>query len=246
MSIAAPPILAWEDIVFRPSDPGEGDQEPWHARHSQVPFRTPSRPWPPAGGARRAAASSRKQESRRSASACSAASRHPPAQRPLRGSSSSARGLAGLSAAYALRNAGYTAEVHEASDRIGGRCWTLRGAFADGQIAEHGGELIDQSHSHIRQLAQGLGLKLDNLLQAEQNGTELIAYFDGSHYRVRGDDRRHQGRLAEDPCRRLGGELPDHVRALDRARPRARQHVDRRLHRGDVRGRDRLSDREAP
>ena len=91
-------------------------------------------------------------------------------------------GLAGLSAAYALRNAGYTAEIHEASDRIGGRCWTLRGAFADGQIAEHGGELIDQSHSHIRQLAQGLGLKLDNLLQAEQNGTELIAYFDDSYY----------------------------------------------------------------
>ena len=66
-------------------------------------------------------------------------------------------GLAGLSAAYALRNAGYAAEIHEASERIGGRCWTLRGAFADGQIAEHGGELIDQSHSHIRQLAQGLG-----------------------------------------------------------------------------------------
>ncbi len=91
-------------------------------------------------------------------------------------------GLAGLSAAYALRNAGYAAEIHEASERIGGRCWTLRGAFADGQIAEHGGELIDQSHSHIRQLAQGLGLKLDNLLQAEQNGTELIAYFDDSYY----------------------------------------------------------------
>jgi monoamine oxidase len=92
-------------------------------------------------------------------------------------------GLAGLSAAYALRNAGYLAEVHEASSRIGGRCWTLRGAFADGQIVEHGGELIDQSHSHIRNLAQQLGLKLDNLLQAEQNGTELIGYFDRAPYR---------------------------------------------------------------
>jgi monoamine oxidase len=91
-------------------------------------------------------------------------------------------GLAGLSAAYALRNAGYAAEIHEASDRIGGRCWTLRDAFADGQIAEHGGELIDQSHSHIRQLAQGLGLKLDNLLSAEQNGTESLGHFDGSPY----------------------------------------------------------------
>ena len=93
-------------------------------------------------------------------------------------------GLAGLNAAYSLRNAGYIAEVHEASDRIGGRCWTLRGAFADGQIAEHGGELIDQGHGQIRNLAQQLGLKLDNLLQAEQNGTEVLGYFDGSPYHV--------------------------------------------------------------
>ena len=48
-------------------------------------------------------------------------------------------GLAGLSAAYRLKRAGYAAQVYEASERIGGRCWTLRGAFADGQIAEHGG-----------------------------------------------------------------------------------------------------------
>jgi len=91
-------------------------------------------------------------------------------------------GLAGLSAAYALRRAGYAAEIHEASTRIGGRCWTLRGAFAESQIAEHGGELIDQSHAQVRQLAQGLGLKLDNLLQAEQNGTELLAWLDGAPY----------------------------------------------------------------
>ena len=91
-------------------------------------------------------------------------------------------GLAGLSAAYTLKKAGHRAEVHEASDRIGGRCWTMRGAFADAQIAEHGGELIDQSHSHIRNLAQELGLKLDNLLRAEQNGTELVAWFDGAPY----------------------------------------------------------------
>jgi monoamine oxidase len=91
-------------------------------------------------------------------------------------------GLAGLSAAYTLKKAGHRAEVHEAPDRIGGRCWTMRGAFADAQIAEHGGELIDQSHAQVRQLAQGLGLKLDNLLQAEQNGTELLAWLDGAPY----------------------------------------------------------------
>ena len=91
-------------------------------------------------------------------------------------------GLAGLNAAYRLKQAGYAAEIHEASTRVGGRCWTIRGAFAEGQIAEHGGELIDQSHSHVRQLAQGLGLKLDNLLQAEQNGTDVLGWFDGAPY----------------------------------------------------------------
>jgi monoamine oxidase len=91
-------------------------------------------------------------------------------------------GLAGLTAAYRLKQAGYTAQVYEASDRIGGRCWTIRGAFADGQIAEHGGELIDQSHTAIRQLAQQLGLKLDNLLSGEPNGTEPFYLFDGRRY----------------------------------------------------------------
>jgi monoamine oxidase len=91
-------------------------------------------------------------------------------------------GLAGLSCAYDLKRAGYNAQVYEASDRIGGRCWTLRGAFADGQIAEHGGELIDQGHTAIRQLAQGLDLDLDNLHQAEVNGTDPFYYFDGVPY----------------------------------------------------------------
>jgi monoamine oxidase len=38
-------------------------------------------------------------------------------------------GLAGLTCAYRLKQAGYTAQVYEASDRLGGRCWSIRGAF---------------------------------------------------------------------------------------------------------------------
>jgi monoamine oxidase len=91
-------------------------------------------------------------------------------------------GLAGLSAAYRLQQAGVRAEVHEGNTRVGGRCWTIRGAFADGQIAEHGGELIDQGHTQVRQLASELGLKLDNLLASEANGTEQTNWFDGARY----------------------------------------------------------------
>ena len=91
-------------------------------------------------------------------------------------------GLAGLTCADRLKQAGYRADLYEASDRLGGRCWTRRGDFAEGQIAEHGGELIDQSHTQTRQLAQELELKLDNLLSAEVNGTEPFYYFDGQPY----------------------------------------------------------------
>lgn len=91
-------------------------------------------------------------------------------------------GLAGLTAAYRLKQAGYSATVYEASDRVGGRCWTNRSDFADGQIVEHGGELIDNNHIAIKQLAQELGLVLDNLYQAEKKGTEALNYFDGTPY----------------------------------------------------------------
>jgi monoamine oxidase len=91
-------------------------------------------------------------------------------------------GLAGLTAAYRLKQSGVNAQLYEASDRLGGRCWTRRGDFAEGQIAERGGELIDQGHTEIRKLAQELGLTLDNLLAAEVNGTDAFHYFDGVPY----------------------------------------------------------------
>jgi monoamine oxidase len=91
-------------------------------------------------------------------------------------------GLAGLTAAYRLQQAGLFADVYEATGRMGGRCWTGRGDFADGQIYEHGGELIDSDHLEIKQLAQELGLNLDNLDSAETNGTEQLGYFFGKPY----------------------------------------------------------------
>jgi monoamine oxidase len=91
-------------------------------------------------------------------------------------------GLAGLTSAYRLQQAGYAAQVFEASGRIGGRCYTGRGEFADGQIYEHGGELIDNNHLAMKQLVQELGFSLDNLYAAETNGTEQLGYFFGKPY----------------------------------------------------------------
>jgi monoamine oxidase len=90
-------------------------------------------------------------------------------------------GLAGLTCAYRLKQSGVTAKVFEASDRLGGRCWSITDTFAP-LVAEHGGELIDTGHLEIRQLCQELRLDLDNLLQGETNGTEPLYYFDGAPY----------------------------------------------------------------
>ena len=94
-------------------------------------------------------------------------------------------GLAGLTCAYRLRRSGIIATVYEANTRLGGRCWTNRDDFAHGHNTEHGGELIDQGHTTIRQLAQELGLALDNLLAAEPNGSTIFPYFDGAAYSYR-------------------------------------------------------------
>jgi monoamine oxidase len=90
-------------------------------------------------------------------------------------------GLAGLTCAYRLKQSGVTAKVFEASDRVGGRCWSITDTFAP-LVAEHGGELIDTGHLEIRQLCQELRLDLENLVQAEQNGTEPLYWFDGAPY----------------------------------------------------------------
>jgi monoamine oxidase len=91
-------------------------------------------------------------------------------------------GLAGLTSALRLKQAGINATVYEAATRPGGRCFTGRGVFGDGQIFERGGELIDNGHLAVKHLAQELGLDLDNLVQAEAAGTEMLAYFDGHPY----------------------------------------------------------------
>jgi monoamine oxidase len=72
-------------------------------------------------------------------------------------------GLAGLAAAYRLAQAGIGVQVHEAhADRVGGRCWTARGIFGGGQLAEHGGEFIDSEHHALRRLVTELGLTLED------------------------------------------------------------------------------------
>jgi monoamine oxidase len=86
-------------------------------------------------------------------------------------------GIAGLTAAWRLRQAGVRVRVHEAQNRIGGRMLSLRDHFADGQVIELGGELIDTGHVRIRALAAEMGLELDDLLDGDVGRDTW--FFDG-------------------------------------------------------------------
>ena len=89
-------------------------------------------------------------------------------------------GIAGLTAAWRLRQAGIPVRVYEAQDRTGGRMLSLRGHFADGQVAELGGELIDTGHSTIRALALELGIQLDDLALDDPSLARTVWHFAGA------------------------------------------------------------------
>jgi len=89
-------------------------------------------------------------------------------------------GIAGLTAGYRLRRAGIPIRIIEAQNRIGGRMYSLRNFFADGQVCELGGELIDTGHKHIQALAADLGIMLDDLSKDDSTLARETFCFDGA------------------------------------------------------------------
>jgi monoamine oxidase len=71
-------------------------------------------------------------------------------------------GIAGLNAALTLQDAGVASTVYEASNRIGGRMFSATSIWADNQVSEWCGELIDSTHETIIGLARRFGLPLDD------------------------------------------------------------------------------------
>jgi monoamine oxidase len=77
-------------------------------------------------------------------------------------------GIAGLACADTLQEAGVNATIYEARNRLGGRIWSLGGAFAGpvefpGQVAERGGEFIDTTHLTMKAYAQRFDLALEDV-----------------------------------------------------------------------------------
>ncbi|MET8227472.1 NAD(P)/FAD-dependent oxidoreductase [Streptomyces sp. NPDC005301] len=92
-------------------------------------------------------------------------------------------GIAGLTAALTLRDAGLACTLYEANpDRVGGRMYTQRDHWAYGQSSEIGGELIDTSHKKMLELCRRFGLPTEDFLGGGPNGAEEVLWFGGAYY----------------------------------------------------------------
>src|SRR5262245_457620 len=91
-------------------------------------------------------------------------------------------GLAGLSAAYELIQAGHDVTVLEARTRPGGRVYTLRDPFAEGLYAEAGAARIPDHHRFTLKYAELFGLTHDHF---EPPDLPSVYYAAGKRIQVR-------------------------------------------------------------
>jgi monoamine oxidase len=116
-------------------------------------------------------------------------------------------GLAGLACADELRRRGVVATIYEASERAGGRCFSLGGAFPGpvifpGQVAERGGEFIDTAHKTMIGYAQRFGLALEDVTKGHE---DVFYHFFG---------QRHSESDVVDEFRELVDAMRDDLRTV--------------------------------
>ena len=91
-------------------------------------------------------------------------------------------GIAGLTAALSLHEAGRRATIYEASNRIGGRMHSDTKSWKNDQVTEHCGELIDAEHKTILGLARRFKINVANVTRAEPAQSTDTFYFSGQYY----------------------------------------------------------------
>jgi monoamine oxidase len=128
-------------------------------------------------------------------------------------------GLAGLACADALADAGIVPAVYEAGPRAGGRVFSLSGFFP-AQVAERGGEFIDNPHKTMLRYARRFGLEVEDVVK---KAGDVTYFFGGRHVSeaVIVDEFREFVHIMRADLRRVSGDVsalshtPDDV-VLDR------------------------------
>jgi len=121
-------------------------------------------------------------------------------------------GIAGMVAAYELRNAGYKVQILEYNNRAGGRNWTLRGGdsytelggftqkceFDKGLYINPGPWRIPHHHQGLLDYCRRLGVALEPYVQVNYNAmVHSSRAFGGQPRRFREVQSDYQGHIAE-------------------------------------------------
>jgi len=121
-------------------------------------------------------------------------------------------GIAGMVAAYELRNAGYQVQVLEYNARAGGRNWSLRGGdtytelggftqhcqFDPGLYFNPGPWRLPYHHRGILDYCKRLGVPLEPFVQVDYNAyLHSESAFDGKPQRLRTINADYQGHVTE-------------------------------------------------
>ncbi len=93
-------------------------------------------------------------------------------------------GIAGLTAAYRLRQGGVRADIIEATNRVGGRIRTTPKVAGTQISAELGGEYIDTGHTTLISLATELGLRAIDLVEAQRGLVQDTFFLQGRRFSV--------------------------------------------------------------
>jgi monoamine oxidase len=141
-------------------------------------------------------------------------------------------GLAGMTAALELRNAGYKVQVLEFNGRPGGRNWTLRGgdtfvelggfrqtcAFEQGLYLNPGPWRIPYHHRALLDYCKRLGVALEPFIQLNHNAyLHASRAFGGAPQRIRAVKADFQGQISELLAKVTSqGRLDDAVSKEDR------------------------------
>ncbi|MEG4939946.1 NAD(P)/FAD-dependent oxidoreductase [Microcoleus sp. F4-D5] len=91
-------------------------------------------------------------------------------------------GIAGLTAAYRLRQAGVRADIIEAANRVGGRIRTVPKVAGTLIPAELGGEFIDSGHTNLISLATELGLRAIDLVDVQRGLVKDTFFLQGRRF----------------------------------------------------------------
>ncbi|MEZ2303948.1 MAG: flavin monoamine oxidase family protein [Microcoleus sp.] len=91
-------------------------------------------------------------------------------------------GIAGLTAAYRLRQGGVRADIIEATNRVGGRIRTIPKVAGTLISADVGGEYIDSGHTTLISLATELGLRAIDLAQAQTGLVKDTFFLQGRRF----------------------------------------------------------------